>query len=78
MPSKLYLLPRLNLLWQCLMTDVSSRSITLHKLIGWSILFFSTLHTCAHMNNFVRFAKATNTGAFGFAAANFLTGPGAH
>lgn len=50
-------------------------SITFHKTIGWSIFFFSTLHTVAHMRNFALFAQATKTGFVGFLQANFATGP---
>lgn len=50
-------------------------NITFHKAVGWSIVFFSTLHTAAHMNNFARFAKLTKTGFKGFLLANFATGP---
>lgn len=43
---------------------------------GWSIVFFSWLHTCAHWNNFARLAKANNLGFVGWLQANFLSGPG--
>ena len=59
-----------------LISSCRCRSITLHKAIGWSIVFFSLVHTLAHMRNFVLFASATGTGVSGFFLANFATGPG--
>ena len=58
------------------------KNITFHKATAWSIVFFSALHTAAHMVNFAKLASldpaATTTGKviFNFIAANFLTGPG--
>lgn len=52
-----------------------SCSITFHKAVGWSIAFFSVLHTAAHMRNFALFAQSTKTGFVGFLFANFATGP---
>src|SRR5205814_1497725 len=53
------------------------KNVTFHKLIAWSIVFFSWVHTIAHWVNFARFAIATGTGVQGFVLANFRTGPGA-
>jgi hypothetical protein len=44
------------------------------KAVAWSIVFFTTVHTVAHIINFVRLANSTNTGVVGFIGANFLTG----
>ncbi|KAF2871020.1 ferric reductase NAD binding domain-containing protein [Massariosphaeria phaeospora] len=52
------------------------KNITFHKLVGWSILFFSWVHTIAHWNNLAKFAAVNNLGFRGFIAANLLTGPG--
>ena len=54
----------------------SSRSITFHKAVGWSIAFFCVVHALAHIRNFVLLGKATHTSAVkGFFFANFATGP---
>ncbi|MBE7180615.1 MAG: NADPH oxidase family protein [Terriglobus roseus] len=52
------------------------RNIALHKLVAWSIFFFSWLHTFAHWNNYARLAAQQNLGFTGFLLANFSTGPG--
>lgn len=53
-------------------------SITFHKAIGWSILFFSIVHIAAHMVNFARIGGGSSRMSVvqGFAMANFATGPG--
>jgi len=53
------------------------KNITFHKLIAWSIVFFTWVHTIAHWINFARLAMATGTGIKGFLLINFRTGPGA-
>ncbi|KAI9801698.1 MAG: hypothetical protein M1833_002380 [Piccolia ochrophora] len=52
------------------------KSISFHKLVAWSLIFFSLLHTFAHWNNFARLAAVNNQGFKGFILANFVTGPG--
>ncbi|KAF2734299.1 hypothetical protein EJ04DRAFT_564306 [Polyplosphaeria fusca] len=52
------------------------KNITFHKLVAWSIVFFSWVHTIAHWNNLARFAATNNLGFRGFILANLATGPG--
>ena len=52
------------------------KNITFHKLVAWSIVFFTWVHTIAHWNNLARFAAANKLGFVGFLEANLLTGPG--
>ncbi|KAF2751829.1 hypothetical protein M011DRAFT_394486 [Sporormia fimetaria CBS 119925] len=52
------------------------KNITFHKLVGWSIVFFSWVHTIAHWNNLAKFAAINRLGFKGFIGANLLTGPG--
>ena len=52
------------------------KNITFHKLVAWSIFFFSWVHTIAHWNNFARLAAQQRLGFAGFLVANFVTGPG--
>ncbi|KAF9731550.1 hypothetical protein PMIN06_009576 [Paraphaeosphaeria minitans] len=52
------------------------KNITFHKLVGWSMLFFSWLHTFAHWRNLWLFAKVNKLGFVGFLIANLATGPG--
>ncbi|CBX98241.1 hypothetical protein IAQ61_010338 [Plenodomus lingam] len=52
------------------------KNITFHKLVAWSIVFFSWVHTIAHWNNLARFSAANNLGFMGFILANLATGPG--
>ncbi|KAF2800781.1 hypothetical protein K505DRAFT_344916 [Melanomma pulvis-pyrius CBS 109.77] len=52
------------------------KNITFHKLVAWSIVFFSWVHTIAHWVNLAKLAVANNLGFKGWLAANFLTGPG--
>ncbi|KAI9676836.1 MAG: hypothetical protein M1817_006675 [Caeruleum heppii] len=51
-------------------------SISLHKLVAYSICFFTVIHVGAHLNNFARLASQQNLGFKGFLKANFLSGPG--
>lgn len=51
-------------------------NISFHKLVAWSIVFFSWLHTIAHWNNFAQLSAKNNQGFKGFLLANFTTGPG--
>jgi predicted ferric reductase len=53
------------------------KNITFHKLIAWSIMFFTWVHTIAHWVNFARLAIYSKTGIKGFFLINFRTGPGA-
>ena len=52
------------------------KNITFHKLIAWSIVFFTWVHTIAHWNNFAQLSAKNNQGFKGFLLANFATGPG--
>lgn len=52
------------------------KNITFHKLVGWSIFFFSWVHTIAHWNNLAKFAAVNRVGFIGFIGGNLLTGPG--
>ncbi|KAL5372863.1 hypothetical protein DPSP01_013179 [Paraphaeosphaeria sporulosa] len=52
------------------------KNITFHKLVGWSIVFFSWLHTIAHWRNLWLFAQVNKLGFIGFLIANLATGPG--
>jgi hypothetical protein len=52
------------------------KSISFHKLVAWSIVFFTWVHTIAHWNNFAQLAAKNHLGFKGFVLANFATGPG--
>lgn len=52
------------------------KNITFHKLVAWSIVFFSWLHTIAHWNHFAQLAAQNNLGFKGWLLGNFVTGPG--
>ncbi|MCJ1415085.1 hypothetical protein MMC32_001415 [Xylographa parallela] len=52
------------------------KNISFHKLVAWSIVFFTWVHTIAHWNNFAQLAAKANLGFKGFLQANFQTGPG--
>ncbi|KAF2707426.1 hypothetical protein K504DRAFT_483517 [Pleomassaria siparia CBS 279.74] len=52
------------------------KNITFHKLVAWSIVLFSWIHTVAHWVNLGRLAALNKLGLKGWLAANFLTGPG--
>ncbi|KAG9192403.1 NADPH oxidase 2 [Alternaria panax] len=52
------------------------KNITFHKLVAWSIVFFSWVHTIAHWNNLAKFSATNDLGFMGFILANLATGPG--
>lgn len=52
------------------------KNITFHMTVGWSIFFFSWLHTIAHWNNFAQISAKNNLGFGGWLLANFVSGPG--
>jgi NADPH oxidase 2 len=54
----------------------TDKNITFHKLVAYSIVFFTWVHTIAHWNNFAQLAAKNNLGFKGFLLANFATGPG--
>ncbi|KAL1984581.1 hypothetical protein VTN96DRAFT_8883 [Rasamsonia emersonii] len=51
------------------------KNITFHKLVAWSIVFFTWVHTIAHLNNVAQLSAKNNQGFVGFLRAGFLTGP---
>ena len=52
------------------------KNIAFHKLVAWSIMFFSWVHTIAHWNNYAQLAAKNNLGFKGWLLGNFVTGPG--
>lgn len=52
------------------------KNITFHIVTGWSIFFFSWVHTIAHWNNLAQIAAKYNLGIYGWLAANLASGPG--
>ena len=52
------------------------KNIAFHKLVAWSIIFFSWVHTIAHWNNYAQLAAKNNLGFKGWLLGNFVTGPG--
>jgi NADPH oxidase 2 len=52
------------------------KNITFHKLVAWSIVFFTLVHVVAHMNNFAQLSAKNGLGFLGFLEANLVTGPG--
>ncbi|KAL8695389.1 MAG: hypothetical protein Q9218_000148 [Villophora microphyllina] len=52
------------------------KSVSFHKLVAYSIVLFTWIHTVAHWNNFAQLAVKNNLGFKGFVQANFATGPG--
>ena len=52
------------------------KNVTFHKLVAWSIVFFTWVHTIAHWNNFAQLSAKNSQGIKGFLLANFKTGPG--
>ena len=58
------------------------KNITFHKVIAWSIVFFSFVHIAAHMINYAKLVlldtDVTTTGGriLTFIVANIVTGPG--
>jgi NADPH oxidase 2 len=52
------------------------KNITFHKLVAYSIVFFTWVHTFAHWSNFAMLAMKQRLGFVGWLKINFLTGPG--
>ncbi|KAL9111538.1 MAG: hypothetical protein Q9227_004026 [Pyrenula ochraceoflavens] len=52
------------------------KNITFHKLVAYSIVFFTWVHTIAHWNNFAQLSAKQGLGFGGWLMANFVTGPG--
>ncbi|KKY27335.1 putative nadph oxidase isoform 2 [Phaeomoniella chlamydospora] len=52
------------------------KNITFHKLVAYSIIFFTWVHTIAHWNNFAQLSAKQGLGFAGWLVANFVTGPG--
>ncbi len=52
------------------------KNISFHKLVAFSLVFFTWVHTIAHWNNFAQLAAKENLGFKGFLLINFTTGPG--
>ncbi|KAJ9613515.1 hypothetical protein H2200_003457 [Cladophialophora chaetospira] len=52
------------------------KNITFHKLVGFSIVIFTWVHTIAHLHNVAQLSAKNNAGFIGFVKLNFLTGPG--
>ncbi|CAG8469561.1 8353_t:CDS:2 [Diversispora eburnea] len=52
------------------------KNIEFHKAIGWSILFFTIIHTVSHWVNFWELARANNGGIVMWLQLNFMSGPG--
>ena len=52
------------------------KNIAFHKLVAWSIVFFSWVHTIGHWNNYAQLAAKNNLGFKGFLLAQVKTGPG--
>ena len=52
------------------------QNVSFHKLVAYSIVFFTWIHTIAHWNNFAQLAAKRNQGFKGFLLINFATGPG--
>lgn len=51
------------------------KNITFHKLVAWSIVLFSWVHTIAHLNNVAQLAAKNHLGFKGFLRAGFTLGP---
>ncbi|KAL1952621.1 hypothetical protein VTO42DRAFT_4603 [Malbranchea cinnamomea] len=51
-------------------------NISFHRLVAWSIVVFSWIHTVAHWANFARLSLSQGLGFRGFLLANIATGPG--
>lgn len=51
-------------------------SIFFHKMVGWYVVFFASLHTIGHCINFALLAVKNDMGFKGFLALNFGTIPG--
>lgn len=60
----------------CSLIPEPLRDLQLTKtVIAWSIVFFSWVHTIAHLNNVAQLAAKNGQGFVGFLRAGFLTGP---
>lgn len=51
-------------------------SIFFHKMVGWYLVFFASVHTVGHFINFALLAAKNDMGFRGFLALNFGTIPG--
>ena len=51
-------------------------SVFFHKMIGWYLVFFASVHTIGHWVNFALLAAENGRGLRGFLASNFGTIPG--
>jgi NADPH oxidase len=49
--------------------------VRFHKVVAWSIVFFTLVHTAAHLNNLAQLSIKNSQGFVGFFKAGFLTGP---
>jgi NADPH oxidase 2 len=49
--------------------------VRFHKVVAWSIVFFTLVHTAAHLNNLAQLSIKNSQGFVGFLKAGFLTGP---
>ncbi|RMZ79481.1 hypothetical protein DV738_g3322, partial [Chaetothyriales sp. CBS 135597] len=52
------------------------KNLSFHKLVAFSIVFFTIVHTVAHWHNFAQLAAKERLGFAGFLKINFYTGPG--
>lgn len=52
------------------------KHVSFHKMVAYSIVLFTWIHTIAHWNNFAQLATKNKQGLKGFVLANFATGPG--
>ena len=52
------------------------KNISFHKLVAYSLVFFTWVHTAAHWNNFAQLAIKEGLGFKGWLLINFTTGPG--
>ncbi len=52
------------------------KNITFHKLVAYSLVFFTWVHNIAHWNNFAQLAAKETLGFVGFLQTNFVPGPG--
>ncbi|KAI4125410.1 MAG: hypothetical protein LQ338_004272 [Usnochroma carphineum] len=52
------------------------KSVSFHKLVAYSMVLFTWVHTAAHWNNFAQLAAKNGQGLKGFLLANFASGPG--
>ena len=52
------------------------KNIAFHKLVAYSLVFFTWVHTISHWNNFAQLAIKNGLGFKGWLLINFTTGPG--